>query len=168
MSFVNPSTVSFESKERQKLREGQIEYAFIQLKVSMLATGFSALVLLLWGHSPKPLVLGWFVLILLVSFWRYLVAQQYERHPGQHSLLEWEQRFVFGVVAASILLGSASMIFFVPGDYYAQAVLMTVFAGVSAGALNSLSAMLRPMRFLLMMMLLPLAMRLFIRPTTIS
>ncbi|MET0027283.1 MAG: EAL domain-containing protein [Candidatus Thiodiazotropha sp.] len=167
MSFVNPSTVSFESKERQKLREGQIEHAFSQLKVSMLATGLSALVLvlLLWGHSPTPLVLGWFMLTLLVSFWRYLVAQQYERHPGQHSLLEWEQRFVFGVVAASILLGSASMIFFVPGDYYAQAVLLTVFAGVSAGALNSLSAMLGPMRFLLLLMLLPLAIRLFIEQT---
>ncbi|MET0066519.1 MAG: EAL domain-containing protein [Candidatus Thiodiazotropha sp.] len=167
MSFVNPSTVAFEAKELQKLREGQVEHAFSQLKISMLATSFSALVLilLLWRHAETHLAVGWFVLMILVSFWRYMVAQQFHRNPAQHSLLEWEQRFVFGVVGASILFGTASMIFFVPGDYYAQAVLLTVFAGISAGALNSLSAMLGPLRFLLLLMLVPLALRLFIEQT---
>ncbi len=167
MSFVTPTSVAFEANEIQKLKEGLVKHAYSQLRVSMLATILNAMVLafLLWGDVEHSVIVIWVMLVAAVSFWRYGTALQFERHPTRHTLTEWEHRFVGGVVLASVLFGSATVIFFVPDNFYAQSVLLVVFAGMSAGAMNTLSAMPGSLRILLVLMLLPLALRLLLEQT---
>jgi diguanylate cyclase (GGDEF)-like protein/PAS domain S-box-containing protein len=167
MSFVTPTSVAFEINEVQKLKQGLVEHAFSQLRSSMLATILNAAVLayLLWEHVEQRFILTWVMVIVAVSFWRYGMALQFERHPNRHTLPEWERRFVTGVVAASVLFGLAAAIFFVPDDFYAQSVLLVIFAGISSGALNTLSAMPGSQRILLILMLMPLAIRLTMEQT---
>ena len=118
------------------------------------------LVAVQWSVIARPVLLLWFGAVVAVSALRYLQMRAIVSSPEAcEDFARCRGRFMVGVVLAGVLWGAASVLLFPTGDPSHQAFLAFVIAGMSAGAVTTLSSLHRAIVTYLLLLALPLVAR---------
>jgi PAS domain-containing protein len=88
------------------------------------------------------LLYGWLILMIMVSLYRtiLIIFWHRNRESGISSILRWRHRFRVWVIASGLIWGMGGILLFPVGNISHQVFLSFVLAGLSAGAVTSLSA----------------------------
>ena len=139
------------------LEQTRILYAALPL--SLLATLINATVLsaLLWEQTRLAANLGWLGGIYLLTAARWVNYRNFNKassglEPGN----DWRLRTLLGTLLAGISWGSASFLIFPEHSIAHQAIFALVIAGMSAGAVTTLSAVFGICASFLLTTLIPL------------
>jgi diguanylate cyclase (GGDEF)-like protein/PAS domain S-box-containing protein len=137
-----PLSNSSTSLESDALKVEHVHLLYANLPVSIGANLVLALILVYVQRLViDPAVLfGWFISISMVSLWRAVLMVRWRRNgEGDISILLWRLRFRRGVIASGLVWGVGGVLLFPGGDIPHQVFLSFVLAGLSAGAVTSLS-----------------------------
>lgn len=127
----------------QKVSAKQVLLLFQQTTPAFSATLFNALmlVLVLWEHTSKKLLITWLIAVCLLTFIRLLFVKAYFRKkPSMDATEIWGKLFTAGVFLSGMLWGTAGGLFFIEDDAIYQLFLALILAGMMAGAVSSLSS----------------------------
>jgi len=158
------SDVGVGEVDQQRLRREQVRLLYAALPISLLAIVINASVLAMIQAMAVPLeqVLIWFVAEIAVVFLRlyWLLAYRRRRNPEFEPELPWHRRFNIGVFLSGAVWGSAALLLFPHDNVLYQMFLLLVLAGMSAGAVSTLSAHPLAIHAFLSLALLPIFFRL--------
>jgi len=101
------------------------------------------LILVLYNHIPAHLLLSWFVLIVVFSTARILLAWFYRRRKETASTETWVRRYILASLASGIAWGCSSYFYFLVTDPALKALIVILLIGIIASAMIVLSAILR-------------------------
>ena len=130
--------------------------------MSLLAVLLNAAILgfVLPGSVDQRLLGAWLALTLTLSVLRWL-GYRWLRGPDSSISTVWRMRWaVLGTLASGLLWGGASILLFPVGDPTRQAMLAVVLAGITAGAVNTLSMFVWSAWAFLALVLVPFAIQL--------
>ncbi|MCX6076812.1 MAG: EAL domain-containing protein [Campylobacterales bacterium] len=155
------------------MRDTNLEYveltsiAYERLKLSSFAVMVNATILslFLYGYVDSGLLLFWYFSILTVSLFRFASSFYYQRNREIFSNKKWKQIFYTMLLLSSLLIGITPFFFFVQNSYQHQSILMIIIAGLTAGAISSLSSLLKSVQLFLVLALTPLILQLFLQNT---
>ena len=142
---------------------GQVDLLYEQLPSNLLATVLVGLLLTgaLWGAiAPVPLVL-WFVAVVAVAAGRFLLLRRYRELRALGDGARWKPSFMWGVAINGLLWGVAGTFFYVPGNPPLETLLIFSLAGMSAGAVTTLSPVRGASLLFVVPALVPFTVRLF-------
>ena len=130
-------------KHAQEIEAEQVRLLYRQLPPGLFATvvigGLVGYVL--WAQVPRPLLLSWLVALSLLIAGRVWLMQRYlERNPPTIAARRWGNRFLVGVVLSGVLWGLAGVFPFREPNLVHDMFLAFVLAGLSAGAMSTLSS----------------------------
>ena len=152
-----------ESQEAIIKRE-QLSLLYDALPTSVLITLINACIIsyILWPVINHHNITVWIASAVLISAVR-LSAYFLYRKAGSHvaDISRWERYHVIGVVASGMLWGGLSLSLFPADSIVHQAFIAFVIAGMSAGAVTTLSALQKPAHSFLILSVMPLIFRLF-------
>ncbi len=156
-----------ESVDETQIKAEMLTVAYEHLGLSTFAVILNAFVLsmALWSVIDHATILIWFITLLSVSLFRYYSSLRFRDHREEQTVQYWEQHFLAGVTASAIIWASASIVLFAPESIMHQAMLIIVFAGLSAGAASSLASVLTAIRIFLVVLLVPLFIQLLLQGT---
>lgn len=137
------------------------------MRLSAVGTILNAIILSVvqWGVIDHQVLIGWFATLMTVTCWRLYVSIDFKRQRHKRTTEGWEKLFMLGVGAAALLWGSTSIFLFPKDDIVHQVFLAFVLAGISAGAVSTLSAIPQAINLFLLTLLLPLILALAIQQT---
>ena len=147
-----------------KVRAEQVRLLYEAIPASIFATVFiaSILVSILWssGVSRNDLII-WLALSFLFSLLRFIFYNQYKRKKDNDDKLEkYERNFLIGTALSALAWGLVPVALY-PENITFQVVVAFALAGMSAGAVTSLSFNLTTIRVFLFVSLIPLIVRFF-------
>ncbi|WP_304543609.1 EAL domain-containing protein [Sulfurimonas microaerophilic] len=144
-----------------------VDIAYKQLKFSSFASIINAAVLsfILYPYVNGVYLGLWFEFVFAISLYRYFMAKSYQNNPQKHSVQKWKKRFVETLIIATLLWAVPPFLFFMEDNYMVQAAIIIVYAGLSAGAISSLSSLTKTLHIFLVLFLLPLIIVLFLQQT---
>jgi signal transduction histidine kinase len=149
------------------LENGQLDLLFDQLPSNLLATVVvaSLLTLALWNSVPNAIPSLWLVAVLAGSAWRFWLLRRYRtRQSSGGDGVSWKRQFLLAVALNGVLWGAAGAIFFVPASAVLQTLLAFSLAGLSAGAVSTLSPVRGAPALFLAPALIPYTIRLLANP----
>ena len=143
--------------------------AYKNLRLSSLAIALNTIVLsaVLYTHVNQTQLMVWLGANLFLSLLRFISSYVYTRKKEKFSMPQWEIVFYIPLLFSSLLWGFASFFFFVPESYPHQAMLIVVIAGLSAGAISSLSSLHKAVNIFLFLLIVPLIVQLLLQDTFI-
>jgi len=149
--------------------EELLSRAYKNLKLSSLAIVVNALVLsvIMYQNVSDTFLIPWLSITLLVSIFRFSSSIYYDKNKSKYSIIKWKYIFYLPLVLSSILWSFASFFFFVPESYLHQAMLIVIVAGLSAGAISSLSSLRSASRIFIFFLIVPLIAQLLMQDTYI-
>jgi len=134
---------------------------------SAIAAGFLAFIQ--WPAIDHNFILIWLACMSLVIGARVLTFFTFfKSDPGIYETKLWENLSVSIAIFAAIAWGSAGIFLFPDGDFERQAGTIAILAGMSAGAVTTLSALRRPVFIFLPTVMLPITVHLFIEATDVT
>jgi len=141
----------------------QVKLSFAALPGAITVTLLLSTVLAFveWSVMEHRYVALWLGAMFCVQLARAVLYISYMRHYDGRNTLLWGRLFVGGVIAAGLIWAS-SILFLFPAQIEYQVFLAFVIAGVSAGAVTSLSYLRTAIMVFLPILLLPLVVRLFL------
>ncbi len=147
-----------------RIRLEQVQLLFDGLLSSMpgaLAVA-ALLTYVFWGMAEQGLLLSWAGLFILVTMGRIATARAFRRRdPAAAEAKDWTRRFVLGAFAAGSVWGGGVWFLFPTDSIEHQALLGVLIAGLTAGAVPTLSASLPAILLFMVSSLLPLSLRYF-------
>ena len=148
-----------------KYFEELLDRAYQNLKISAFAIIVIVTVLLyiFYGYVDTTLLFSWYFLILGVSFLRLYAYYKYKNSRALLTTHQWKQIFYLGLVVSSILLGITPFLLFVQESYLHQAMIIVAISGLTAGAISSLSSLLKAVQLFLLILLIPLIVQLLLQ-----
>jgi diguanylate cyclase (GGDEF)-like protein/PAS domain S-box-containing protein len=154
----------------KEIDTARLDLLYEQAPISLTATVINALLLALglWDVVPKEAIAFWLSAVMAVCLlrihllWRYRAA---DRAAGGIGVAR--SRYLAGASANGALWGIAGVCFFVPDSYAHQTLLAFVLAGMSAGAVATLSTVRGASLFFLIPALLPYTVRVVVDGTLI-
>ena len=153
----------FQKELEARVRTDLLDHVFRALPISLLAVIIASLVLA-WAHqdSTDPAsTLIWLGFILVISTGRWILLRYYltaKLEPSFH-IERWEFFASIGAILSGVTWGMASIVFFDEHNIAHQAFLAFIIAGMSAGAVTTLSAQLLTALSFVLLSNLPLALR---------
>lgn len=160
-----------EEKQEESIRHEQIKLLYEAVTLSIIASVVlaSILVLIQWETFEHETLIIWLISAVSLSFFRVWNTSSYFRvQPDQGQNDKWNRAFLIGSTLSALLWGATPIIMFEELLVSHQAFLTLVIAGISAGAVTSLSSS-RPAVFsFLLIALLPLIIRFTFTGTEIS
>jgi PAS domain S-box-containing protein len=122
-----------------------------------------------WPVVDHRLVLGWLSATLAVYLLRLALTWAYYRAaPDTAEAEPWLRRFLLGSMAAGLLWGVGSWLLFPPQVLAHQAFMGMLTAGLTAGAVSSLSASVPALAAFVVLAVAPLAIRLLLTETPVA
>ena len=152
----------WEEKWGEAVRHEQIKLLYEASPLSVFATILIATVLVIiqWKVFDHQLLLAWLGAFVAVSLYRAGLFVSYRKvEPDISQSLKWESYFLAGSTAAGLFWGITPFIMFEEALVTHQAFLAFVAAGMSAGAVSSLSPRRMAVFSFLTIVLLPLILR---------
>jgi diguanylate cyclase (GGDEF)-like protein/PAS domain S-box-containing protein len=145
-----------------QMKEELLNLAYKNLLSSSIAITINSIILvyLLWDVVQQKHLMLWLVMILFVTFFRFMAAYYYNRNKNHYSIVKWDRIFLLGIVGSSLLWAGVS-IFLFPTTIEYQTLVIILLVGMGAGATSSLASNLKAIRIFLLMLLIPLIFRLF-------
>ena len=149
-----------------KVRAEQIRMLYESIPASIFATLFISLVLafiLLSSSIPRANLFIWLSLPFIFSFGRFVAYKKYAANKdyGENELDKHERNIIIGTVLSAFVWGLAPIVLY-PDDITFQVVIAFALAGMSAGAVTSLSFRLVTIKLFLFISLTPLIVRFII------
>jgi signal transduction histidine kinase len=160
----SPDTASPErtAEIARAVRAARVEFAFnglpLSLAVSVVLAGMTAVVLR--GSAPAAVLATWFVCLTGINGARLLHYRHYrsQRLQGDLDVAAFDRQLLIGCLASGVVWGSSAL-FFLPRAPELQFFLAFVIAGVSSGAVTSLSVAPYAVYAFAVPCVLPLALR---------
>ena len=144
-----PTTASVARDSSQQLLPAQLRLLYANASLGVVINILAATVLsgLQWGVVAKPLVVAWWIYILLVSVARYAVARHYwHASPAPTDSNKWRTVFIAGVALTGAGWGAAGILLYPAAHLTNQVFLVFVLGGMMLGASSVLAP--RPEAFL--------------------
>ncbi|MBA1443830.1 MAG: EAL domain-containing protein [Gammaproteobacteria bacterium] len=146
----------------QNIKAEQTRLIYRSMPFSLLAIliNSSILSLVLWQVIDHSTIIGWLVAVYLTTLYRFLTYRNFlSTTPAQGRIEFWRRLAILGATLSGALWGAASLLLF-PLEHVAyQALLVFVIAGMSAGAVTTLSSIFTASATFLLLTLLPLVWR---------
>ena len=120
----------------------QVRLLYRQLPPALFATTVISLLVVwvLWSQVPRVWLVGWFTALTLVTTGRLWLRRSYfKAKPPASESARWGHRFVTGVALAGLLWGLTAL-FPLKTPLVDEVFLAFVLAGLSAGAMSTLSS----------------------------
>lgn len=167
---IKTAMMKFESSKEREIYSEQVRLLYSALPMSVIAILINALVLVIvqWPVLNHSLLLVWLLVILLVSGSRSLLGLMYKRLYHSDNIQRWGSMFLVGVVLAALVWTSTTLFLFPENDIAHQVFLTFILAGMSAGAVTSLSFLRLPIIIFMLILLVPLAIRFFLIESAIA
>lgn len=148
----------------REIHNEQIAIAYRHLPLALVALIVNSILLAAveWNVVAHQILIAWLVVQLGISGWRIYLYRRYVTDFSEQTAQRMEQRFFVGLILSSMLFGSASLVLFPFSDTAHQVFLAFVMAGMSAGAITTLSSLKRAAPIFLSFSLLPLIVVLFL------
>lgn len=146
-----------------------VKNAYESLKLSLIAVVANATVLTIIFYNEKnnTLLIGWYVITLIITIVRFISLKIFQSQNDSFNIRRWGNIFTVGVVISAITWGVTPLLFFIPNNYIYQMALVVILAGMSAGAISSLSHILLNVQLFLIIMVVPLILELSMQSTSI-
>ena len=166
------STPWRDSAERSKQIEAeQVSLLYSQALASQVVTllNVGLVVVVLWSVSPRPVLLGWTGLSVLIALARALLGWTYRRaSPAPAQVRSWRNLFIAGAGAGGLGWGAAGFFLFPYVSLVHQVFLAYVLGGVAVGAAAVMAPVLTAYWAFLPAITLPIIVQLFLRGDTMS
>ncbi len=147
---------------RIRLEQAQLLYDGLLSSMPGAVMVAGLLTYVMWGMTDHGLLLAWVGLFAMVTAVRIVLARAFRRRrPDSSEAQRWLTRFVLGASAAGSVWGGGIWVMFPSGSIEHQALLGVLIAGLSAGAVPTLSASLPAILLFMAASLLPLSLRYF-------
>jgi len=139
------------------LETEQVAIAYRHMRLSALVVLVNTVILswVLWGVVDKSIILGWGSAQFIAMFWRWLKCREYRLNYSKRTISEWKNVFLIGMVFSAVIWGMAPLLLFSMSVLH-QSFLIIIMAGMSAGAVSSLSSIRYAAQIYLTIVLLPL------------
>ncbi len=140
------------------IREKMVAAAYRQTPLALLAIMVNSIVLALVESNAirHDLIIVWIMMQILVVIARYATYYFYKESGVKRTSPKWELWFVWNIIFSALAWGSASAIFFLTPQIAYHSFLAFILAGMCAGAIVSLSYVLRALNLYLTFILVPL------------
>ena len=151
-------------KLQQRVLAAQVDQVY---QTAVMVHGVSIIVVLimtlsLWNSVPGPVLLGWFVVMVVVSAMRTYLALYYRRAYSSRPLEDWARWFRIGTLVTGVILGSSAGFMFMVHELTQHFVLLLISVGMVAGAVTSLSPYMPAFKRLFFAITLPYLLALFL------
>ncbi len=124
-----------------RLEQARIIYAALPLSLAAILINASVLGVVFWDIVPRQANLGWLAATFAVTLYRWVVLRGFRSaSDASRERPHWRRALGLGVVLSGILWGAASLLLFPDESMLHQLLLAFVIAGMSAGAVTTLSA----------------------------
>jgi diguanylate cyclase (GGDEF)-like protein/PAS domain S-box-containing protein len=148
-----------------EIKAEQVRLLYKQLPTALFATAVIGCLLaaVLWDQVPRPLLLGWLFLLALLTLGRVWLMQRYfQIDPPPDEASPWGHAFVFTVGLSGALWGAAGIFPFREPSLLHELFLAFLIAGLTAGAMSTLSSFRGAWLAFILPAVLPLAVRLLL------
>ena len=147
----------------------QLSEAYNNLTLSILGVIANAAVLfyIFFGHTNNTTLIIWGAFVLLISVFRYLTVLKYKAEKTLLYIDKWQKLLFIGIVLSALSWGITPFLFFVPGNYLYQMVLIVILAGLSAGSISTLAHIRLNIQLYLVVLIVPLIVELLLQKTAI-
>ena len=153
---------------KEAITKEQLDTLFDNLKYSLSSLLFIAtlMTMFIYGHESNGTIFVWFFLVVAISYIRYSLKRIYreDEHPDVNA---YHKKFVV-LVAMSALIFSSVIYLVSPKDLLAQIIVIFMVAGLSAGAISTLSYSKTSVILFQSLLILPVAIRLILIDNNIS
>lgn len=137
------------SKSRQDtVYQEQVSLLFQQFQLAFIAIVLIAPLFIVYLSHEQNLhiLIAWLTVFWLVNLIRlYHCHSFFKQEPEQLDYPKWEKQFLVGTTISGLIWGSIALLFFPETNHIQQAFLFFIVAGLSGGALSTLSY--RPLAF---------------------
>ena len=157
-----PDARSRDSDHRLDIRLEQIKIIYSAVPLSVIAILINSTILssALWDVIPPATNLAWLLGTYSISVYRWLIYRSFKAaSPESLASEDWLRSLVVGTLISGALWGSASIFLFPPDSMLHQVLLAFVIAGMSAGAVTTLSSVFHLSAAFLLLTLTPLIWR---------
>ena len=139
---------------------------FITLSVSLLASFLAYVELSIQGREQW--VIGWYVLLCLIMFVRWVYLQRFLRirNKDYFPYQLWHDRFLVGVIATGLMLGCGAALLMSYVTTNVQIILHSILLTMCAGAIAYLSTSLRIYIIYMVTVMLPVTIWLFMQDSS--
>ncbi len=121
----------------------RLVYGNFPLMLASSATAGGVLGALLYREVSRTWLLGWLLVLVVVSAIRLRDGRAFQRAPSDRSVRVWLGRLRFGTAISGLVWGIGGMVFLSSDDLAHQLFAVLVFSGVAAGAMTSYGVMWR-------------------------
>jgi diguanylate cyclase (GGDEF)-like protein/PAS domain S-box-containing protein len=125
-----------------RIRTERVRMIYGAIPLTLVAVVINSIILasLHWSVAGKQAIVGWLGAILLVSTFRLVTFLRFRSlQPSADAIALWERLALLGVLLSGLTWGSASLALFAPDSLPHQVFLSFVIAGMTAGAVTTLS-----------------------------
>jgi len=156
-------------KENKKLYAEQLGLLFDSLPLSILTNIIISLILVFteWPVLEHNDLILWLTIMIVVQALRLVIHVGYSNYNNFVEIKKWGYFFIAGSTATALVWAS-NIIFIFPTDIEYQVFVAFVVAGMSAGAVTTLSALRVPIVSFLIILLSPLITRFFLQDSSIG
>jgi len=152
-----------------QVREDLMRIASVHLYFASAALFVCTLIIViaLWETNSHAFLLFWLFGVTLILIFRDFLAYRFLKKPRAISLQEYEKKFKFFTLLTAVLVSSGISFLFLQSEPFNQAFLTMITAGLSAGAVMTLSTNKNIIMYYLLILLVPLIFVVFIQETHI-
>jgi PAS domain S-box-containing protein len=125
-----------ESENNKKIiQTEQIQQLYSGFPVSLISSTLLAFILcfVLWGTIDHAVIVGWYLLVIVLSIARLGLMLRYRQDYVVGSNADWLLRFRAGAIAAALVWGFSGIVLFPTGNITHQAFLAFFLTGYAAG-----------------------------------
>jgi diguanylate cyclase (GGDEF)-like protein len=101
-------------------------------------------------------IIIWFVIILILSAYRYYTIYIFKKNPNAYSINVWHKKFVIQTLFNGLIYASLGFYYIHYVDVYYQLFIVTILLGIASGSVSSLSQDIRLSVTFIYVLLIPL------------
>ena len=127
----------------QQVRAEQLRLLFEQLPSALVGTTFvgGLVIYVLWSHVPRLWLALWLLGLGITTVARVRLHRAYfKANPPASAIAPWVRRFLIGAVISGVIWGLAGVFPVSPNALVERMFLVFVLAGLTAGAMSTLSS----------------------------
>jgi len=153
----------------REIHAEQISLLYSALPISVLSSLLISAVLVFveWSVLEQSHLVAWFSAMVCVQLLRAVLFLAYRKKFNSMAIHTWGNLFLLGSITGA-LVWAANILFLFPAVIEYQVFLAFVVAGMSAGAVTTLSSLRSPVMSFLSILLIPLIIKLFMQGGEIS
>lgn len=150
---------ALDGEAKLSIRAGQVGLVFAAFPSSVVVNLISGIVLaaVQWNAINHTVISGWLFLLMLVAIFRWGLNRRFQAQKLLPEAIDrWQHLALTTIVLSGLLWGMAGLLLFPPESTQHQMFLVFIIAGMSAGAVTTLSALFPAVLFFILALIFPL------------